>query len=133
VGSIPSSGTNSICTPMTTIGHSVSISGDVSSSEDLQIDGRVRGRVLVKESTLVIGTQAEIEAEIRGKRVRIHGTVKGNVAASERIELSPTAIVIGSLSADRVVMAEGARFQGRIDMDRRTIAAKVAQYKATAG
>ena len=118
---------------MTTIGHSVNITGDISSGEDLQIDGHVRGRVLVKDATLVIGAQADINAEVRGKRVRVHGTVKGTITASERIELSPTAIVVGNLSADQVVMADGARFQGRIDMAARTIAAKVAQYKATAG
>jgi cytoskeletal protein CcmA (bactofilin family) len=118
---------------MTTIGQSVAILGDVSASEDLQIDGRVRGRVLVKDATLVIGAQAEIDAELRGKRVRVHGTVKGTITASERIELSATAMVVGNLSAERVVMADGARFQGRIDMAARTIAAKVAQYKATAG
>ena len=118
---------------MTTIGQSVAIVGDLSASEDLQIDGRVRGRVLVKEATLTIGAQAEIDAELRGKRVRIHGTVKGTITASERIELSATANVVGNLSAERVVMADGARFQGGIDMAARTIAAKVAQYKATAG
>jgi cytoskeletal protein CcmA (bactofilin family) len=58
------------------------------------------------------------------------GTVNGNVAATERIELGESANVTGSLSADRVVLVEGARFNGRIDMDRRTITTKVAQYKA---
>jgi cytoskeletal protein CcmA (bactofilin family) len=118
---------------MINIGQAVVITGDISSSEDLQIDGRVRGRVLVKESTLVVGTQAQLESDIRGRRVRIHGTVTGTITASERIELSATAIVIGNLSANRVVIADGARFHGRIDMDRRTIAAKVAQYKQVAG
>ena len=52
----------------------------------------------------------------------------GAVAAVGAV--NSTTNVTGSLSADRVVLIEGARFNGRIDMDRRTIAAKVAQYKA---
>jgi len=56
--------------------------------------------------------------------------VEGAIAASLRIELTATAKVNGSLTAERVVIAEGARFNGGVDMGRRTIATKVAQYKA---
>ena len=42
-----------------------------------------------------------------------------------------TIAVTGNVTADAVVLLEGARFQGRIDMDRRTIAAKIAHYKET--
>jgi cytoskeletal protein CcmA (bactofilin family) len=46
------------------------------------------------------------------------------------VEIGASANVTGNVTADAVVLLEGARFQGRIDMDRRTIAARVAQYKA---
>ena len=67
---------------------------------------------------------------MRAARVVVRGQVEGAIIASERIELASSANVEGSLSANRVVIAEGARFNGRIDMDQRTIAVKVAQYKA---
>jgi cytoskeletal protein CcmA (bactofilin family) len=114
------------------IGRAAVIRGDVTSSEDLRIDGRVRGRIIVRGATLVLGVESRLDADIRGTRVRIHGTVRGTVTATERIELSPTARVTGDLSAEHVIIEEGARFNGRIDMAHRTIAAKVAQYRLQA-
>jgi len=115
---------------MTTIGPALSINGEISSDEDLVIEGRVGGQIMIRNATLTIGKEARVEADVRGARVQVLGAIQGNIAATERIELAPTAAVLGDLSADRVVVFEGATFNGRIDMDKRTIAAKVAQYKA---
>ena len=115
---------------MTTIGRSIVIVGDVTSNEDLQIDGRVRGQVLVREATLVVGPQGHVDAEVRGDRVVIQGHVKGGVTAATRIELAASASVTGSLSANQVVLIDGSQFHGSIDMGQRTLAAKVAQFKA---
>ena len=71
-----------------------------------------------------------LDATIRAARVVVQGTVNGSISAGERIELAPSARVTGDLSATQVVIADGAQFNGRVDMARRTIAAKVAQYKA---
>jgi cytoskeletal protein CcmA (bactofilin family) len=115
---------------MTHIGRSVAFNGELTSDEDLQIDGTVKGDVQVREATLTVGEPAQVEADIHGARVVVHGTVKGSITASARIELGPGARVTGNLSADQVVIAEGATFNGRIDMARRTVALKMAQYKA---
>jgi cytoskeletal protein CcmA (bactofilin family) len=114
----------------TTIGPSVLITGEIVSEDDLTIDGQVLGPISVRNATLTIGEQAQLDGDLRAARIAVHGTVHGVVAATERIELHATANVTGSLSANHVVIADGATFNGRIDMDRRTIAAKVAQYKA---
>jgi cytoskeletal protein CcmA (bactofilin family) len=116
---------------MTTIGPSLSIQGEISSDEDLIIEGRVGGQILMKNATLTIGKHARVDADVRGARVQVLGAIQGNIAATDRIELAPTAAVVGDLSANHIVLVEGATFNGRIDMDRRTIAAKVAQHKAT--
>lgn len=115
---------------MTTIGHSISINGEVSSGETLRVDGRVRGRIEMREAELTIGQSARVDANLQATRVLVLGTVRGNIAASTRIELGATSNVTGNVSAGTVVLADGARFQGRVDMDRRTIAARVAQYRA---
>ncbi len=116
---------------MTTIGPSTTISGALTSDEDIRIEGHVEGNVLVRDGSLIVAEGGVVTADIRGTRVVVQGRVDGSIMANERIELSPTAQVEGSLSANRVIIAEGARFNGRIDMDQRTIAAKLAQYKAT--
>jgi cytoskeletal protein CcmA (bactofilin family) len=116
---------------MTTIGPQISISGEISSDEDLVIEGRVAGHLLLRSGTLTVGRQGLVEADVRAARVRVLGSIRGSIAASERIELTTTAAVDGSLSANQVVLEEVAVFNGRIDMDKRTIAARIAQYKAS--
>ena len=56
---------------------------------------------------LTIGEQAQLRADVRGARVLVKGHLKGSIVASERIELAPSAAVEGSLSANRVVLADG--------------------------
>jgi cytoskeletal protein CcmA (bactofilin family) len=114
---------------MTTIGPTVSILGEITSHEDLAIEGHVDGLVTLRSGTLSIGPRARVEGTIRCPRVIVAGTVKAGIAASERIELRATATVEGNLSSIQIVMAEGAHFNGGVDMAQRTIAAKVAQFK----
>jgi cytoskeletal protein CcmA (bactofilin family) len=115
---------------MTTIGDSLAITGEVTSEEDLVINGSVRGPVSVRSGTLTVGEQARIHGDLRGTRVIVRGAVDGSIAATERIELHASAVVLGSVSANQVVITDAATFNGRIDMDQRTIAARVAKYKA---
>lgn len=115
---------------MTHIGPGIVINGELSSDESLRVDGHVKGHILLRDAELTIGQAARIEADVRSVRVLVLGTVIGNIAATERIELGVTASVTGNLSANKVVIAEGAQFNGGVDMDKRTIAAKVAAFKA---
>jgi len=93
---------------MVTIPAPLHIIGRLCSDEDVLIEGRVEGNIDVPNAIVTIADQAHIEADIRGKRVHIRGTV----------------------SANHVVILEGAGFNGRIDMNRRTIAARVARHQA---
>lgn len=115
---------------MTNIGPAIRIDGELSSDESLRIDGHIKGQIDLREAELTVGQSAHVEADVRSARVLVLGTVNGNIAATERIELGATADVTGNLSANKVVIVEGARFTGKVDMDKRTIAAKVAQFKA---
>jgi|KBSSwiStaDraftv2_1062776.scaffolds.fasta_scaffold3574269_1 cytoskeletal protein CcmA (bactofilin family) len=115
--------------PMNIIGPHLAIKGEVSSDDDLAIEGSVEGSVTVRDALLVIEGSGRVDADVRAPRVVVHGAVQGTIAASERLELSSSASVDGSLSANVIAMADGARFNGRVDMGRRTIAARVAQYR----
>ena len=116
---------------VTTLGPTIVVSGELTSGEDITVQGRVNGQVMVKDAVLTIGEQAQLRADVRGARVFVKGHVKGSIVASERIELAPSAAVEGSLSANRVVLSDGTHFNGRIDMDQRTIAARIAHFKAS--
>jgi cytoskeletal protein CcmA (bactofilin family) len=115
---------------MTHIGPAAVVIGDLECDDDLIVDAHVRGRIRVRDALLTIGAHGRLDGDIRARRVVVRGEVHGSIWAGERIELVPSAVVRGTLSANHVVVADGATFNGRIDMDRRTIAARVAKYMA---
>ena len=115
---------------MTHIGPAAVVIGDLECDDDLIVDAHVRGRIRVRDALLTIGPQGRLDGDIRARRVLVRGEVHGSIWAGERIELVPTAVVRGTLSANHVVVSDGATFNGLIDMDQRTIAARVARYNA---
>jgi cytoskeletal protein CcmA (bactofilin family) len=115
---------------MTHIGPSVVFDGDLTSDEDITIDGRLVGSLHARNAIVTVGRHGHVEASLRATRIIVHGTVQGSISASERIELASSAVVTGDLSATQVIVFEGARLNGHVDMGRRTIATRVAQYMA---
>ena len=104
----------------TTIGASLVISGEVTSQEDITIHGRVKGQIRMQEGGLLVAPSGSVDADVEGARVTIQGTLAGNVAAAERIELTPTADVSGTLTTCAIMMHDGATFNGLIEIDRQT-------------
>ena len=106
---------------MTTIGPSLLITGEITSSEDITIHGRVKGNLRVQDAALLLAPKANVDADVHGVRIAIHGTLAGNVTSSDRLELTPTADVTGTISAPVVVLQDGATFNGTVDMARRAV------------
>ena len=98
------------------IGQSICIRGELTGNEDLTIEGKVEGKIDLQEHNLTIGPNGCIQAEVGAKTVLIQGEVTGNIHARERIELADTGRVNGDIEAPRIVMADGARFKGSVDM-----------------
>lgn len=103
---------------MTTIGPTLIITGELTSREDITVHGRVKGQVRMDAGALLVAPTGTVDANVHGTRVTIHGTVAGDVAAAERIELTPTSDVTGTLTTPAVVLQDGATFNGVVDMDR---------------
>lgn len=101
------------------IGQSVQIKGELKGNEDLTIEGQVDGKITVKDHNLTIGANGRITAEVHAKTVVVVGEVVGNVIADDKIEIAPSGSVEGDLRAPRVALADGARFKGSIDMERK--------------
>ena len=97
------------------ISKSVIIKGDVISSEDLTIDGRVEGTIAVGDHSLFIGVGAGIQADLKAHTIIISGAVIGNVTATERIEIRETGSVDGDITGPRLTLRDGAIVRGRID------------------
>ena len=100
------------------LGESVVITGEISGSEDLTIEGRVDGTVESRKHTVVIGHQATVKAQIFAKEVVVLGKVIGNVTATSKVEIRENGTVEGDLVSPSVAIAEGATFRGSIDMTR---------------
>ena len=107
---------------MTTIGTSLIITGEVTSKEDITIHGQVKGQISMVEGSLLVAPTARIDAEVNVTSVTIHGTMSGTVAAGERVELTPTATVKGTLVAPAVILREGATFNGKIQVEKKGVA-----------
>jgi cytoskeletal protein CcmA (bactofilin family) len=101
---------------MTTIGPSIRITGEITSQEDVTIHGTVKGEIRMQEGALLVAPKGTVDAEVHGARVTIHGTLAGHVAAGDRLELTPSANVTGTLTARAIVLQDGATFNGTIDM-----------------
>ncbi len=95
------------------------ISGKLSFDEAARIDGQVDGEITAKES-LVVGETAVITAQISAVSVVVAGKVSGDISATQRLEIRPSARVVGNLSSPILVIHEGATFEGHCTMQAET-------------
>jgi cytoskeletal protein CcmA (bactofilin family) len=100
------------------IGKSVVIKGELTASEDLVIEGQVEGKVELRDHLLTIGPNGKVKAQVFARTVVVEGEVRGNIMATERVDIRDAGSVEGDLSAPRVAIADGAHFRGSIDMQR---------------
>ena len=99
--------------------------GELRFRDTFRIDGRLRGKV-VSENTLIVGESGQVDAEIDCGVVSIRGSVSGKIHARQRIELLAGCKVHGTLVAPKVVIEEGAFFEGNCDMSSATKRAVIA-------
>ena len=104
--------------PHTILGRTVVVQGQLSAGEDLLIDGQFEGTINLSDHCLTVGTDGHVKAEIHARQVIILGSVTGNLAAREKIEIRRTGHVVGDLVAATVAIEEGAYFKGSIDIAR---------------
>jgi cytoskeletal protein CcmA (bactofilin family) len=100
------------------IGQSIHIKGELTGNEDLTIDGRVEGTISLQDHHLTIGKNGRIQATIRAKSVKVDGNVEGDISADELVEISSNGSQTGDIVAPRIIIADGARFKGTVDMDK---------------
>jgi len=108
------------------IGKSVIIKGELSGSEDLYVDGTVEGTIQLHGNNLVIGPNGHVHAEVNAKGVTVEGKTEGNIRASERVELRKSAVIVGDIVTQRIVIEDGAYFKGKVEIQK-----EAAQPKST--
>ena len=101
----------------TLIGPQVVLRGDVQFAGGLYLEGQLVGRALAEagvEATITVAARGRVEGELHAPVIVINGLVKGDVHASERLELGPEARVEGNLHYAVIEMAAGAAVTGRL-------------------
>lgn len=102
------------------IGKSIVIRGEVKGGEDLVIDGRVEGTVVLAENRLTIGPNANVAADLSARDVLVLGRVQGNVSATGRVELRAGCSLEGDVRAYRLAVEDNAMMRGKVDLTQGT-------------
>jgi cytoskeletal protein CcmA (bactofilin family) len=99
-----------------TIGKSLVIKGEVTGSESLYIDGRVEGSINLPGNRVTVGRNGVVAANINAREVVVLGKVKGNLTASDRVDIRNEGSLTGDVVAQRISIEDGAFFKGGIDI-----------------
>src|SRR5688500_15579455 len=99
----------------TIIGDSILVNGHLQGDEDLTILGRVHGTVNLTK-TLVVEESGIVKADVSVRNAIVSGVVVGNITASDSVELTEAGRMVGDIKAPRVIIVDGARFRGTVDM-----------------
>lgn len=99
-----------------TIGKSLVIKGEVTGSESLYIDGRVEGSINLAGNRVTVGRNGVVSANINAREIVVLGKVKGNLTASDRVDIRSDGSLTGDVVAARISIEDGAFFKGGIDI-----------------
>lgn len=99
----------------TLIGHTTTLKGSLTSSGALRIDGQFEGDIATT-ADLIIGEAGQVKATISAKNAMVAGIVTGNMDVNDKLELLPSAKVVGDLKVGTLIIGEGAVFKGNCEM-----------------
>jgi cytoskeletal protein CcmA (bactofilin family) len=103
-------------TDQATIGKSLVVKGEVTGSESLYIDGKVDGTINLPGNRVTVGRNGQVSANISAREVVVLGKVKGNINASDRVDIRSEGALTGDVIAQRISIEDGAFFKGGIDI-----------------
>jgi cytoskeletal protein CcmA (bactofilin family) len=114
--------TGSVATPaaasgeQATIGKSLVIKGEVTGSESLYVDGKIEGSINLPGNRVTVGRNGQVAANILAREVVVLGKVRGNINASDRVDIRSEGSLTGDVAAARISIEDGAYFKGGIDI-----------------
>ncbi|HEY1902340.1 MAG TPA: polymer-forming cytoskeletal protein [Terracidiphilus sp.] len=99
-----------------TIGKGLFIKGEITGSESLFIDGKVEGSITIPGNRVTVGRNGQVAANISAREIVVLGKVRGNVAATDRVDIRAEGSLSGDVAAARISIEDGAFFKGGIDI-----------------
>lgn len=103
-------------TKETVLGPTLEIEGEIEGDEALVIQGKVSGKIISNKS-LTVDSSGKVEAQVKTNSLAVSGRLSGNVEASDMVEIRREGVMTGDIKAPRIVIADGAKFKGHIEMD----------------
>jgi len=102
----------------TILSSDIDFSGTLNFEKPFLIRGRLSGDIIAR-GLLVVDEEAVVEANINASKVVIRGSVKGDVTATEKVEVTITGKLVGNVTAPEIFMETGCVFNGRCTMTER--------------
>jgi cytoskeletal protein CcmA (bactofilin family) len=99
-----------------TIGKGLFFKGEITGSESLFVDGKVEGSISLPGNRVTVGRNGQVAANITAREIVVLGKVRGNVTASDRVDIRAEGSLSGDVSAARISIEDGAFFKGGIDI-----------------
>ena len=99
-----------------TIGKGLFIKGEISGSESLFVDGKIEGSINLPGNRVTVGRNGQVAANIIAREVVILGKIRGNVSATDRVDIRAEGALNGDVAAARISIEDGAFFKGGIDI-----------------
>jgi len=99
-----------------TIGKGLFIKGEISGSESLYIDGKVEGSINLPGNRVTVGRNGQVAASITAREIVVLGKVRGNMTATDRVDIRAEGSLSGDVAAARISIEDGAFFKGGIDI-----------------
>lgn len=104
-------------TATSTIGESIIIKGDVSGSEDISVSGTVEGSISLPSNHVIVNSTGRVSADIKAKTIEVSGIVEGDLKGGDVVKINASGKMKGNIVAPRIVLQDGAKFKGMIDME----------------
>lgn len=117
--------------PRSLIGENVYFEGEITSREDMLIDGRVDGTIALKANALEIGVGGRIRANVFAKLIVVSGELIGDIYASDQVVVTKTGKITGDIYTADVSIEDGAHIKGNIDMQKQDIFKQQAMSEST--
>lgn len=98
------------------VGNGTVLTGETNFQAMLRVDGHLTGRVTSDNGTLIIGSTGRVDANIAVAAAVVNGVVNGDIIATEKLEFGRSARVVGNIQTPRIVIEDGAVFEGSCSM-----------------
>jgi cytoskeletal protein CcmA (bactofilin family) len=111
------------------VGGGTEVTGEANFKAMMRIDGHLSGRVSSSSGTLIVGANGKVDANIEVAVAVIHGTINGDIIATQRLELGRAAKVNGNIQTPSLIIEQGAVFEGTCKMLQMATAAEKTKKK----